>query len=614
CFKIEEELLNIGIPVMHDDQHGTAIISAAALLNALELVDKKIGNVNIVVAGAGAASVACTSLYISLGANKNNVVMLDSKGVIRSDRKDLNYMKRQFATDKNIRSLEDAMKNADVFIGLSRGNVLSQKMVKSMAKNPIVFAMANPDPEISYEDAIEARKDIIMATGRSDYPNQVNNVLGFPYIFRGALDVRAREINEEMKLAAVKALAQLAKEPVPESVNLAYHEKNISFGKEYIIPKPVDPRLITAVAPAVAKAAIDSGVAQFKIDDWNKYEIELRKRMGLDEKLIRVITNKAKQNPQRVVFAEADHYKILKAAQIVKDEKIAKPILLGNEKRIKRIIKQNGLDLGDSPIIDPRVYEQEDKRNQFGELFFAKRQRRGFTLFEAKKVMQERNYFGSMMVETGEADALISGITRKYPDTIRPALQVCGVEEGVSKVAGMYILLTKKGPLFISDTTVNVDPSAETLAEIAALTAKEVQNFNIKPRVAMLSYSNFGSSEGEASNKVRKAVEIIKDKYPGLIVDGEVQANFAIRSDLLKDFFPFSELAESGANTLIFPNLSSGNIAYKLLQEMGAAEAIGPILIGTRKSIHVLQLGCSVREIVNMITIAVIDAQAKKHN
>jgi len=615
CFEIEQRLRKeLQIPVMHDDQHGTAIISAAALLNSLELVDKKIGNVNIVVAGAGAASVACTSLYISLGANKNNVVMLDSKGVIRSDRKDLNKMKRQFATDKNIRSLEDAMKNADVFIGLSRGNVLSQKMVKSMAKNPIVFAMANPDPEISYEDAIEVRKDIIMATGRSDYPNQVNNVLGFPYIFRGALDVRAREINEEMKLAAVKALAQLAKEPVPESVNLAYHEKNISFGKEYIIPKPVDPRLITAVAPAVAKAAIDSGVAQFKIDDWNKYEIELRKRMGLDEKLIRVITNKAKQNPQRVVFAEADHYKILKAAQIVKDEKIAKPILLGNEKRIKRIIKQNGLDLGDSPIIDPRVYEQEEKRNQFGELFFAKRQRRGFTLFEAKKVMQERNYFGSMMVETGEADALISGITRKYPDTIRPALQVCGIEKGVSKVAGMYILLTKKGPLFISDTTVNVDPSAETLAEIAALTAKEVQNFNIKPRVAMLSYSNFGSSEGEASNKVRKAVEIVKENYPGLIVDGEVQANFAIRSDLLKDFFPFSELAESGANTLIFPNLSSGNIAYKLLQEMGAAEAIGPILIGTRKSIHVLQLGCSVREIVNMITIAVIDAQAKKHN
>jgi len=615
CFEIEKQLREkLNIPVMHDDQHGTAIISAAALINALEIVKKKIGDVQIVVSGAGAASVACTNLYISLGAKKQNIVMTDSKGVITKKRKDLNSMKKQFATDRNLKTLEDAMKDADVFVGLSKGGVLTKKMVKTMSKDPIVFAMANPDPEITWEAATNARNDVIMATGRSDYPNQVNNVLGFPYIFRGALDVRSTEINEAMKMAAVKAIADLAKEPVPEFVNLAYNEKNITFGKEYIIPKPVDTRLITAVAPAVAKAAMDSGVAQSLITDWEGYKIELRKRLGLDEKLIRVITHKAIQNPQRVVFGEADHYKILKAAQIVKDERIAKPILLGNIDKINKIMRDNNLDLGDTPIIDPRSKEQEEKRSMFAGIFFQKRQRRGFTLYEANKIMLERNYYGSMMVETGEADALISGLTRKYPDTIRPALQVIGVEEGVDKVAGMYILLTKKGPFFFADTTVNINPTAEDIVEIAALTAKEVQEFNIQPRVALLSYSNFGSAEAEESNKMRVAVKMLKEKYPGLIVDGEMQANFALKNELLGDFFPFSELASKGANTLIFPNLSAGNISYKLLQEMGAAEAIGPILIGLKKPVHVLQLGSSVREIVNVVTIAVVDAQVHKRS
>lgn len=615
CFEIEQRLKKeLSIPVMHDDQHGTAIISAAALINALELVNKKIDKVKIVVNGAGAAAMSCTKLYIMLGAKLENIVMLDSVGVIRTDRKDLTELKKYFATKRNLNSLPEAVKESDVFIGLSKGNVLTQEMVKSMASRPIVFAMANPDPEISYELAIEARNDIIVATGRSDYPNQVNNVLGFPYIFRGALDVRAKQINEEMKLAAVKAIASLAKEPVPEIVNLAYNETNIQFGKEYIIPKPVDPRLITAVAPAVAKAAMDSGVARIKITDWEAYKTELKKRLGLDEKLISVVTNKAKKNPQRVVFAEADNFKILKAAQIVRDEKIAKPILLGNLEKIKSIIEEYNLDLGDSPIIDPRSKEQEEKRILFGEMFFKKRQRRGFNFYEAKQMMRERNYFGSMMVETGEADALISGLTRKYPDTIRPALQIVGTEAGVNHVAGMYIMLTNKGPMFFADTTVNVDPTANELVEITALTAKEVQHFNIQPRIAMLSYSNFGSSQGKDSNKVRDAVKVLKEKYPGLVVDGEMQANFALNMNLLKENFPFCELVNSGVNTLIFPNLASGNIAYKLIQEIGAIEAIGPILIGLKKSIHVLQLGSSVREIVNMVTIAVIDAQAKKRS
>jgi malate dehydrogenase (oxaloacetate-decarboxylating)(NADP+) len=613
CFTIEERLRNeLAIPVMHDDQHGTAIISAAALLNALDLVKKKIDKIKIVVSGAGASAISCIKLYVALGAKKENIVMLDSKGVINESRENLDKYKSMFITKRKIKTLKEAMKGADVFLGLSQGNLLSAAEVKSMAKNPIVFALANPDPEIDYNLAVDTRKDLIMATGRSDFPNQVNNVLGFPFIFRGALDVEATEINEAMKLAAVKALANLAKETVPDIVNTAYGEKNIVFGPEYIIPKPMDPRLLTAVAPAVAKAAMKSKIANKPISDWDAYEEELIKRLGLDSNLTRVIGTKARQKPQRVVFAEADNYKILKAAEIVIDEGIANPILLGNEKKIQQIIKENGLDLGDAPIIDPRSEKLEDKRNKFGEIFFDKRQRGGYNQYEATKVMRDRNYFGAMMVEVGEADALISGLTRKYPDTIRPALEIIGTQEDVGKVAGMYIMITEKGPFFFADTTVNTDPTIDELVEIGALTAKAVKQFNIQPRIAMLSYSNFGSSRGEEPQKVRKAVALMKEKFPGMVVDGEIQANLALNPALLHDNYPFSELVKKGANTLIFPNLSSGNIAYKLMQEMGRAEAIGPVLLGLRKPVHILQLGSSVREIVNMVMIAVVDAQVHK--
>jgi malate dehydrogenase (oxaloacetate-decarboxylating)(NADP+) len=497
------------------------------------------------------------------------------------------------------------------FIGLSKGNILNADHLRAMAANPIVFAMANPDPEITYEAAHASRTDIILATGRSDFPNQVNNVIGFPFIFRGALDVRATQINEEMKLAAVRAIANLAKQPVPEIVNLAYNKTNILFGRDYIIPKPLDPRLITTVAPAVAKAAMDSGVARLKITNWEAYEEELSKRLGLDNKLIRVITNKAKQNPQRIVFAEADTYKILKSAQIVRDEGIAKPILLGNKEKIMRLIEEHNLDLGDIPIIDPRA--ESSNLDTFGELFFRKRARNGFNYHEARKIMRERNYYGAMMVETGQADALISGLTRKYADILRPAIYIIGTQEEVTHVAGMYIMITKRGPIFFADTTINVNPTTEELVEIALLTAKAVQQFNMKPRIAMVSFSNFGSSKDPQAKKVKDAVKILHDKFPGLIVDGEMQANFAFNTQMLKDNFPFSELAKEGANTLIFPNLDSGNIAYKLIQEMGGAEAIGPVLLGMKKPVHILQLGSSVREIVNMVTIAVVDAQARKN-
>ena len=611
CFEIERRLKEeLTIPVMHDDQHGTAIISAAALLNALEIAEKKINEVKIVISGAGASAISCAKLYLSLGVLKNNIVMFDSTGVLTNDRKDLDEHKKLFATSRKLKTLEEAMTGADVFLGLSKGNIVSKKMVKSMAKNAIVFALANPDPEISYEDAASVRDDLIIATGRSDYPNQVNNVLGFPFIFRGALDVRAVQINEAMKLAAVRAIAELAKEPVPEIVNLAYNKKNITFGKEYIIPKPLDPRLITTVAPAVAQAAIESGVARSVITNWPAYLEDLRKRLGLDNKLIRIVTSKAKQSPQRIVFAEADTYKILKAAQIVRDEGIAKPILLGNLNKIEELIAENKLDLGDTPIIDPRL--EDDKRLEFGELFFRKRKRRGFTLYEAKKIMNERNYYGAMMVETGEADAMISGLTRKYSDTIRPALQIIGTQDDVKKVAGMYIMITKKGPVFFADTTININPTAEDLVEITVLTAWAVQQFNFKPRIALLSYSNFGASDDADAKKIRDAVAILHQKYPGMMVDGEMQANFALNPGLLSDNFPFCEFANDGANTLIFPNLHAGNIAYKLLQELGAAEAIGPVLLGLKKPVHVLQLGSSVREIVNMVTIAVVDAQGRK--
>ncbi len=613
CFEIEKRLKEeLDIPIMHDDQHGTAIISAAALLNALEVAEKKIDEVRIIVNGAGASAMACIDLYMSLGARKDNIIMLDSKGVIRSDRKDLSIYKKKYATAIDKNQLEDAIVGADVFLGLSRGNVLSKKMVKSMAKNPIVFALANPDPEIPYKDAIAARKDIIMATGRSDHPNQVNNVLGFPFIFRGALDVRATKINEEMKLAAVKAIAEIAKEPVPEEVNEAYGSKNLSFGRDFLIPKPMDPRLLMFIAPAVAKAAMDSGVAQKHIVDWEQYSIELSARLGLDSKLMKNITTRARKKLQRVVFAEADNYKVLKAAQVVKDEGIAKPILLGHVERINELKEEYGLDLDGVEVINPKEQQWEKKRMQYGDIFFEKRQRRGVTQYEARHKMRDRNHFGAMMVDQGDADAFISGITRNYPETIRPALQAIGTEEGVRRIAGMYILITKNGPVFFADTTINVNPTARDLADIAKLTARSVERLKITPRIAMLSFANFGSTDFEPPRKVREAVSILHEEVPDLIVDGELQANFALNNELLKEKFPFSKIADKNVNVLIFPNLSSGNIAYKLVQEMGELEAIGPILLGLKKPVHVLQLGSSVREIVNMATIAAADAQTRK--
>ena len=612
CFEIEKRLKDeLDIPIMHDDQHGTAIISAAALLNALELAQKKIDNIEIVINGAGAAAMSCAKLYISLGAKKRNITMLDSKGVINNCRKNLSDEKAFFVTDKNITTIEEAISGADFFLGLSSGNIVSKDMIRSMADKPIVFALANPDPEISYNDAISARKDIIMATGRSDHPNQVNNVLGFPYIFRGALDVRATCINEAMKLAAVRSIAELTKEVVPDTVNLAYGEKVITFGPEYIIPKPLDSRLISVVAPAVAKAAIESGVSQIKISDFDAYAQELNKRLGLDNKLVRRITTQAKRQPKRVVFAESEHYKILKAAQEVKDEGIAIPILLGREAKIKQLIKDNALDLDDVKIIDPKSSEQAVIRDQFGGILFEKRKRKGMTLTEAQKLMRERNYFGLMMVEQDMADAFISGISRNYPVTLRPALKIIGTEEGVDRVAGMFILNTKKGTLFLADTTININPSSRELANIAMLTAKAVRRFNVVPRIALLSYSNFGSSLNSNVVRITEALKIIKETEPNLVVDGEIQADFALNKEKREQIFPFSNLKQN-ANTLIFPNLESGNIAYKLMQEFDDVEAIGPILIGMKKPVHILQLGCSVREIVNMVTIAVIDAKTKR--
>ena len=612
CFEIEERLKrDLKIPIMHDDQHGTAIISGAALLNALEVVGKQIGDVKIVVSGAGASAISCCRIYIALGASRGNIHMFDSKGLLTKSRTDLDKYKIQFAQESEHATLEEAMKGADVFIGLSKGNVVSKAMLRAMGEKPIVFALANPDPEIPYEDAVDARPDAILATGRSDYPNQVNNVLGFPYIFRGALDVRATTINEEMKLAAVKALAALAKEPVPDIVNVAYNEKSLHFGPTYIIPKPIDPRLLVTVAPAVARAAMDSGVAKNPITDWEAYEAKLYNRLNSDDGLLRFIINKAKQNPKRVVFAEAENLKILKAAQIVKDEGIAIPILLGNKRKIQHLIEENSLSLHDVEIIDPKAEGMDKVRSKYGELFFEKRKRRGYNLYEAKKVMRERPHFGAMMVETGEADALISALTRRYPDTLRPALEIIGLEDGAKRVAGMYIMLTKKGPLFFADTTVNFNPTEEELIDITLLTARTVEHLNIKPRIAMLSYSNFGSSESPEAILVRNAVAKIKERHPEIIIDGEVQAGVAFNKDILRENYPFSDLVNESPNVLIFPNLAAGNIAYHLLQEVGGAEAVGPILIGLRKPVHVLQLGSSVRQIVNMVAIAVVEAQVK---
>ena len=613
CFEIEERLkAELDIPIMHDDQHGTAIISSAALLNALEIAKKDIQKIKVVVNGAGAGAMSCSKLYLALGVKKENLVMLDSKGVIRNNREGLEGNKEFFATNRRCETLEDAMKNADLFLGLSVANIVSTEMVQSMAKRPIVFALANPDPEISYKEAMNSRHDIIMATGRSNHPNQVNNVLGFPYIFRGAMDVRATEINENMKLAAVKAIANLAKETVLDEVSLAYEDNTLAFGPEYIIPKPLDPRLITAVAPAVAMSAIRTGVAKEEIPDWNKYRESLKKRLGLDNELIRSLTSRAKRNPKKVVFAEAEHYKILKAAQQVKDDRIAEPILLGRRQKILDLIEEFALEMDDVCIIDPKEIKQEDKRHEYGDIFWEKRKRKGITQFEARKLMRERNYYGSMMVEMGDADALISGITRNYRATVKPALEVIGKEEGVNNVVGMYIMRTKKGTLFLADTTINLEPTAEEIADMSILIAKKVKQFRIKPRIALLSYSNFGSTRTKDSEKMAKAAAILKDENPNLVVDGEIQGDFALDSEKMKRIFPFSPLAEESANTLIFPNLNSGNMAYKLIQEIAEVDSIGPVLVGMKKPVHILQLGCTVREIINMVTLSVVDAQIKR--
>ena len=612
AFEIEKRLKEeLNIPVMHDDQHGTAIISSAALLNALELAEKKIEDVKIVVSGAGAAAISCTRLYMAFGAKRENIVMLDSKGVIRKNRDDLTSQKAEFATDRKIDTLDEAMKGADVFIGLSTSDIVSPEMLVSMAKNPIVFAMANPDPEIRYQIAIDTRDDIIMATGRSDHPNQVNNVLGFPFIFRGALDVRATKINEAMKMAAVKALANLAKEPVPEQVNIAYGETRLTFGKDYIIPKPFDPRLIAEVPPAVAKAAMESGVAKEPIENWDKYKDELMERLGSDNKIVRLLLNRARLNPRRVVFAEADHLDVLKAAQIVYEEGIAHPILLGRKEEIERLKEEIEFD-ADVPIIDPKTDEEIEKKNEYAKVYWEQRKRRGVTLLSAQKLMRERNYYAAMMVNQGDADALISGYSRSYPSVVKPMLELIGLAPGATRAATTNVMMTQRGPMFLSDTSININPSANDLTRIAQMTARVVKMFGMDPVMAMISYSNFGSSKNQTAIKVREAVSYLHKRHPNLLVDGELQTDFALNSEMLQDIFPFSKLAGKKVNTLIFPNLESANITYKLLKELNKADSIGPIMMGMRKPVHILQLDASVDEIVNMTAIAVIDAQQKE--
>ena len=614
CFEIEERLKReIQIPLMHDDQHGTAIICSAGIINALELSDKKINDAKIVMNGAGAAAIACANLIVSLGAKIENIVMLDSKGALRKDRTDLNKYKLKFATIRDVRTLEDAMKEADIFLGLSQANLVTKKMVKSMANNPIIFAMANPDPEITYDEAMSVRDDLIMATGRSDFPNQVNNVLGFPFIFRGALDVRATCINEEMKLAAVYALASLAKEVVPETVSKAYNVTNLIFGKEYIIPKPLDPRLITTVAPAVARAAMESGVARRPITEWEQYKLELSQRLGLDNQLLHGIVIKAKQNPKKVVFAEGNNLKVLRAANEVLHDGIAFPILLGNVAEIKQLIADNHLDLNNVPIVDPHSPETEEIRKSFAGLIWQKRQRKGITMEEAYELTFNRNYYGIMMVDTGLADAMISGVTSHYGDVMSPALKLIGPKPNTNHISSMYVVMTKKGPFFFADTTVNLDPEVQTLIETTLLTAEEVRKFNIEPVIAMVSYSNFGSVKSSEHtrtlDRVRQTIKFLQQNHPELIVDGEIQMNFALNKELRSQKFPFTRLENRDVNTIIFPNLTSGNIAFKMMQEIGGAEVVGPILMGMKKPIHVVPIECSVREIVNMTTIAVVDAQ-----
>lgn len=614
CFEIEERLKKeIEIPLMHDDQHGTAIICSAGIINALELAEKKLETSQIVISGAGAAAIACTKLIISLGAKKENIVMLDSKGAITKSRQDLNAYKAEFATSRNVQTLADALNGADIFLGLSKANIVSKEMVRSMAANPIVFAMANPDPEISYDDAMAARPDVIMATGRSDFPNQVNNVLGFPYIFRGALDVRATCINEEMKLAAVYALAGLAKEVVPESVSKAYNVQNLIFSKEYIIPKPLDPRLITTVAPAVAHAAMDSGVARKAITDWDEYKLELSRRLGLDNQLFHGIVIKARQNPKKIVFPEGNNLKVLRAANEVLHDGIAIPILLGNVGEIKQLIADNHFDLKDTTIIDPHAIGNTNIRDRFADLIWKKRQRKGLTYEDAYELTFNRNYYGIMMVDTGLADGMISGVTSHYGDVMSPALKLIGPKPNLKHISSMYMVMSKKGPYFFADTTVNLDPEVETLVEITLMTADEVKKFNIEPVIAMVSYSNFGSVKSSehtrALDRVRQTVEFLHQHHPDLIVDGEIQMNFALNKEMRSQKFPFSLLENRDVNTIIFPTLTAGNIAYKMMYEIGGAEVVGPILMGMKKPIHVVPTECSVREIVNMTTIAVVDAQ-----
>ncbi len=610
CFEIERRLKEeLDIPVMHDDQHGTAIISAAGLVSALELTGKDISKVKLVVSGAGASASACTRLYIALGVKPENVLMCDSKGVLSTSRTDLNDAKKAFARDTDKKTLADALKGADIFLGLSVKGAMSKEMLASMAPNPIVFAMANPDPEITYEDALSVRKDLIFATGRSDYPNQINNVLGFPYIFRGALDVRATAINEEMKKAAVYALAELAKQPVPDVVKKAYSKTNMSFGREYIVPTPLDPRLIEYVAPAVAKAAMDSGVAKKPIENWEDYNAELLQRMGIDHSIMRTAFTRAKNDPKRVVYTDVDDVNVLQAAIYVKNEGIAIPILVGQRRTINRMAEKYKLDMDDIEIIDNTLAEYEDKRFEFAEILYKKRQRRGISLKAARRLMMDRNYFGVAMVETGEADAMISGTNTRYADAVRPALQIIGKREEIERIAGMYIMNTKKGPFFFADTTVNPEPTSDDLVDITLLTANQVKGFGIDPVIAMLSHSNFGSSEVKSPLTVVAAVRKLHEDHPHIMVDGEMQANFAINKELRIERYPFSKLGNRNVNTLIFPSLDAGNIAYKLLQEIGHAEAIGPIVMGLKKPVHVLQLSSSVREIVDMTAIAVVDAQ-----
>jgi malate dehydrogenase (oxaloacetate-decarboxylating)(NADP+) len=613
-FEIERRLVEeLNIPVMHDDQHGTAIISSAALLNALELAGKKAEDMKMVVSGAGSAALACANMYILLGVKLENILMFNSKGLLTTDDESLSSLQQKYAKNLPQMTLAEALVGADIFLGLSSGNIMSSEMLLTMSENPIVFAMANPQPEIDYNVAISTRKDVIMATGRSDFPNQVNNVLGFPYIFRGALDVRATKINEAMKMAAVHALAALAKESVPEQVNIAYGATKLTFGREYIIPSPFDPRLITVVAPAVAKAAMESGVALNPITDWNEYNETLLERLGTDNKMVRLIADRAKRNPKRIVFAEADQLDVLKAAQIVYEEGIGFPILLGRKEVILELKQEIGFD-ADITIIDPKVDEEEERRNQFANAYWKSRERRGISLLDAQKLMRERNYFAAMMVNEGEADALVSGYSRSYPSVVKPMLQLIDKADGVSLVATTNMIMTARGPMFLSDTAININPSADDLAKIALMTANSAKMFGVEPVIAMVSYSNFGSSTSESASKVREAVAYLHKNHPDLVVDGELQADFALNPELLAKKFPFSKLVGKKVNILIFPNLESANITYKLQKELNNAESIGPIMLGMGKPVHIFQLGARVEEMVNMSAIAVIDAQEIEKN